>query len=98
MIAVLDGEVRISVPSADGKEVVLAIVHAGEVFGEIAMLDGKPRSADAKALTACNLAVLDRRDVLAVLERNRAPGSVLSRCCALGFVARTSTWSSWRCW
>jgi len=70
MIAVLDGEVRISVPSAEGKEVMLAIVHAGEVFGEIAMLDGKPRSADAKALTACNLAVLDRRDVLAVLERN----------------------------
>jgi CRP/FNR family cyclic AMP-dependent transcriptional regulator len=70
MIAVLDGEVGISVPSAEGKEVMLAIVHAGEVFGEIAMLDGKPRSADAKALTACNLAVLDRRDVLAVLERN----------------------------
>jgi CRP-like cAMP-binding protein len=70
MIAVLEGEVRISVPSAEGKEVLLAIVHAGEVFGEIAMLDGKPRSADAKALTACTLAVLDRRDVLAVLERN----------------------------
>src|SRR5271165_4521293 len=70
MIAVLSGDVRISMPSADGKEVVLAIVHAGDVFGEIAMLDGKPRSADAKALTACNLAVLNRRDVLAVLERN----------------------------
>jgi CRP/FNR family transcriptional regulator, cyclic AMP receptor protein len=70
MIAVLSGDVRISMPSADGKEVVLAIVHAGDVFGEIAMLDGKPRSADARALTACSLAVLDRRDVLAVLERN----------------------------
>ena len=34
------------------------------------MLDGKPRSADASALTACNLAVLDRRDVLAALQRN----------------------------
>src|SRR5215831_8177902 len=70
MIAVLEGEVRISVPSAEGKEVVLAIVHAGEVFGEIAMLDGKPRSADAKALTPCSLAVLDRRDVFSVLARN----------------------------
>ena len=77
MIAVLEGEVRISVPSAEGKEIVLAIVHAGEVFGEIAMLDGKPRSADAKALTACNLAVLDRRDVLAVLERNPTAWLVL---------------------
>ena len=70
MIAILEGEVRISIPSADGKEVVLAIVYAGEVFGEIAMLDGKPRSADATALTACTLAVLDRHDVLAVLDRN----------------------------
>ena len=47
MIAILEGEVRISIPSVDGKEVVLAIVYAGEVFGEIAMLDGKSRSADA---------------------------------------------------
>ncbi|HEY1361657.1 MAG TPA: Crp/Fnr family transcriptional regulator [Xanthobacteraceae bacterium] len=70
MIAVLSGAVKISMPSADGKEIVLAILHAGEVFGEIAMLDGKPRSADATALTACNLAVLDRRDVLAALQRN----------------------------
>jgi CRP/FNR family transcriptional regulator, cyclic AMP receptor protein len=70
MFAVLSGEVRISMPSAGGKEVVLAIVHAGEVFGEIAMLDGRPRSADATALTACNLAVLDRRDVLTALDHN----------------------------
>jgi CRP-like cAMP-binding protein len=68
MLAVLHGEVRISMSTAEGK--VFALVHAGEVFGEIAMLDGKPRSADAKALTPCSLAVLDRRDVLAVLARN----------------------------
>ena len=75
MIAILEGEVRISIPSVDGKELILAIVYAGEVFGEIAMLDGKPRSADATALTACTLAVLDRRDVLAALDRN--PGAWL---------------------
>ena len=75
MIAILKGEVRISIPSVDGKELMLAIVYAGEVFGEIAMLDGKPRSADATALTACTLAVLDRRDLLAALDRN--PGAWL---------------------
>lgn len=72
MMAILKGNVKISVSSADGKEIMLAIIHAGEVFGEIAMLDGKPRSADAKALTACDLAVVDRRDILAALERNPA--------------------------
>lgn len=70
MLAVLSGQIKISMTSSEGKEIVLAILHPGEVFGEIAMLDGKPRSADAKALTDCSLAVLDRRDVLATLEAN----------------------------
>jgi CRP-like cAMP-binding protein len=72
MMAVLSGDVKISVSSADGKEVVLAVLHSGDVFGEIAMLDGKQRSADANALTACNLASLHRRDVLAALDKNPA--------------------------
>ena len=70
MLAVLHGEVRISMSTAEGKELVFALVHAGEVFGEIAMLDGKPRSADATALTACTLAVSDRCNVLAAFGRN----------------------------
>jgi CRP/FNR family transcriptional regulator, cyclic AMP receptor protein len=48
---------------------VLAIFQPGEVFGEIALLDGKERTADARALTACDLAILERRDVFAFLER-----------------------------
>lgn len=71
MMAVLSGNVKISVSSPDGRELLLAILHPGEVFGEIALLDGKERSADARAMTVCELAVLDRRDVLAVLDSNR---------------------------
>jgi CRP-like cAMP-binding protein len=70
LMAVLSGSVRISVPSADGKEIVLAIVQAREVFGEIALLDGKERTADARALTPCTLAVLERREVLSFLDRH----------------------------
>lgn len=70
MMAILEGSVRISVPSPEGKEVVLAILHAGEVFGEIALLDGKGRTADARAMNRCNIAVLDRRDVLAFFQRH----------------------------
>lgn len=69
MMAVLNGNVRISVPSPEGKEIVVAIMHPGDVFGEIALLDGKSRSADAKAMSACSLAILERRDVLAFLDR-----------------------------
>jgi CRP-like cAMP-binding protein len=68
VLAVLSGTVRISAPSKDGKEVVLNTICAGEVFGEIAVLDGGPRSADATAETSCELLVLERRDILAFLE------------------------------
>jgi CRP/FNR family cyclic AMP-dependent transcriptional regulator len=70
MMAVLSGTVRISVPSNEGKELLLAIIHPGEVFGELAVLDGKDRSADAFAEGACTLAILDRRDILSFFERN----------------------------
>src|SRR6266480_267803 len=70
MMAVLNGSVRISIPSREGREIVLAMVQPGEGFGEIALLDGKERTADAHAVTACALAVLERRDVLEFLERH----------------------------
>ncbi len=65
MLAVLNGSIRISVPSSNGKEVVLAILGPGEICGEIALLDGKERTADARAATDCTVVVLERRDVLA---------------------------------
>jgi CRP/FNR family transcriptional regulator, cyclic AMP receptor protein len=70
LMAVLSGNVRISVPSAEGKEIVLAILRPGEVVGEIAVLDGQGRTADARALTDCTLALLYRRDVLSFFERH----------------------------
>jgi CRP/FNR family transcriptional regulator, cyclic AMP receptor protein len=69
MMAVLSGSVRISMPSPDGKEIVLAILQPREVFGEIALLDGKERTADARSMSACSLAILDRREVLSFLDR-----------------------------
>src|SRR6478672_6378500 len=49
MIGVLQGSVKIVSLSPTGKEVVLNVIHAGEVFGEIAVIDGKERSAGASA-------------------------------------------------
>jgi CRP/FNR family transcriptional regulator, cyclic AMP receptor protein len=72
MMAVLTGTVRISMPTVKGKEVILGDLHPGELFGEIAMLDGKPRSANAIALTKCELLVLERRNVLPFLEKHPA--------------------------
>jgi CRP/FNR family transcriptional regulator, cyclic AMP receptor protein len=69
MMAVLRGTVRISVASADGQALVLAILLPGELFGEIALLDGKDRTADATAVTECSLATLDRSEILSFLQR-----------------------------
>jgi CRP/FNR family transcriptional regulator, cyclic AMP receptor protein len=69
MMAIVVGTVRISLPTAKGREIILADLPAGELFGEIAMLDGKSRSANATALTKCELLVLERRDVLPILEK-----------------------------
>lgn len=72
MMAILTGTVQISAPSPDGKEIILGLMQPGEFFGELALLDGRERSADAKAMTDCTLAILNRRDVLQFLERNPA--------------------------
>lgn len=70
MMAVLDGTVRISVTSPGGKQIALTIMQAGDFFGEIALLDGKERTADATAMTACSVAVLYRRDILSFLDQH----------------------------
>src|SRR5450759_5523560 len=44
LMAVLAGRIRISNVSAEGKEVTLNMIGPGEIFGEIALLDGKPRT------------------------------------------------------
>jgi len=72
MMAVLSGTIRISVPAPDGRELLLAVLQPGEVFGELAVLDGKDRSADAVADSDCTLAILDRQHVLSFLDQHPA--------------------------
>jgi CRP/FNR family transcriptional regulator, cyclic AMP receptor protein len=72
MMAVVVGTVRISRLASRGKEIILADFGSGELFGEIALLDGKPRSAIVVALTNCELMFLERRNVIPFLESNPA--------------------------
>ena len=77
MMAVLRGAVKISSPSIAGKEIVLNIIAAGEIFGEIALLDGEERTADATAMSDCELLVIDRRDFMPLLEDNPEVSAML---------------------
>ncbi|AWN43107.1 Crp/Fnr family transcriptional regulator [Methylobacterium durans] len=63
------GEVRIETGTASGKRIVLNTLGSGDVFGEIALLDGRPRTADAVAVEPTDLFVLRRADLLAYLGR-----------------------------
>lgn len=88
MMAVLTGQVVISVLSVEGKQVVLNIIKEGEVVGEIALLDGKERSADMTASTNCELLVIERRSFLPLLERPALTRELLRVLCEK--VRRTS--------
>ncbi len=58
------GEVKIVLGSAEGKEVVLSLLGPGDFFGDLALLDGEPRSADAVAMETSELLILQRQDFL----------------------------------
>ena len=69
-MAVCSGTIRITFPSTTGKEIILTDLAAGEVFGEISVLDGSPRSANAISHTQSELLILERRDLVPFLESN----------------------------
>jgi CRP-like cAMP-binding protein len=64
LFAVMSGTVKISNSSADGRSAILNLIGAGEIFGEMSVLDGQARSADATANTNCEIFAIDRREFL----------------------------------
>jgi hypothetical protein len=70
MFVVLSGRLKISVTNREGREIVLGVVGTGQIVGEIAMLDGRGRSANATTLTPCELLLLHRKDFMPFLEQN----------------------------
>ena len=67
LCAIGAGTVKISFPSVDGKA-VFNVLGEGAIVGEITLLDGKPRTADATAVTDCELFVIERRDFLPLMR------------------------------
>lgn len=68
LFAVWRGRVQVTNTSNDGKSVFLNQIEEGEIFGEIALLDGRPRTADAAASADCNLMIIERRDFVPLLH------------------------------
>jgi CRP/FNR family cyclic AMP-dependent transcriptional regulator len=70
LLGVLGGQVRIYVMSSEGRELIMNVIMPGELFGEISLIDGKPRSASAVAIGDTDLLHIKRQDFMALLRNN----------------------------
>jgi len=70
LMTLVRGRVKITTRLANGRQAVLNVAKPGELFGEIALIDGGPRTADAVVVEDATVLVLDRRDFLPFLEHN----------------------------
>lgn len=70
MYLIEKGRVRISLKDTDGHDATLAEMNDGDFFGEMSLLDGHARSADATASVNCRLAVLSRADFRSFLRKD----------------------------
>ena len=72
LYAVRRGQVRIGTGNTSGRRLTLNLLGPGDVFGEVALLDGRPRTADAVAVEATELYTVRRRDFLDLLVKKPA--------------------------
>jgi len=66
---ILSGMVHVAVITSEGKSAILATLKPGDFFGEMAMLDGEPRSASVIASEKCSLLIMYRKMFLDILQR-----------------------------
>jgi CRP/FNR family transcriptional regulator, cyclic AMP receptor protein len=89
LFAVASGTVKISVSSADGRSAMLNLIGEGEIFGEIALLDGLARTTDAIANSSCEILVIDRRDFMPFVRTQPSLAMKL-----IGLLCTRLRWSS----
>ena len=70
VFVVQTGTIKITRVNDEGKEVILALLGPGEIFGELAILDGEARSANALAQEDCQLWAINKEDFLEMLKSN----------------------------
>ena len=86
MYVVKSGSIELSVKDNAGQKIVLHIAEPGELFGELSMLDSKPRTATAIALHDTELLELDRDDLILLFKKQ--PEAALHMMAAMGEMTR----------
>ena len=86
---VKSGKVKITTLSPEGEELILALLADGEFFGELSLLDGRPRSASAVAMEETRALMLHRDDLLSIIAKR--PELISNIMIALGDLVRHAT-------
>jgi CRP/FNR family transcriptional regulator, cyclic AMP receptor protein len=86
LFLVRSGDVELYIKDTAGQKIALAIAGAGEVFGELALLDRGPRTATALAITDSELLELDREDLLLLFQKS--PTAALRLLAAMSHMTR----------
>jgi CRP/FNR family transcriptional regulator, cyclic AMP receptor protein len=86
LYVVKSGEIELYIKDTAGQKILLAIASAGEVFGELALLDRGPRTATALALDDTELLELDRDDLLLLFQKS--PSAALRLLAAMSHMTR----------
>ena len=69
LYVIVRGQVKVSIISEDGREVILSMLGIGDFFGEMSLLDGKPRSATVISVEETEVVCLRRGDFVRLLDR-----------------------------
>ncbi|MDQ3003313.1 MAG: Crp/Fnr family transcriptional regulator [Fibrobacterota bacterium] len=69
LFIIAKGEVKVVLTAEDGREAILASLKEGDFFGEMALLDGEPRSATVRAVEESRLLTIRREDFLLAMKK-----------------------------
>jgi CRP/FNR family transcriptional regulator len=67
---IISGKMKIALPSAEGENVLVALLSTGDFFGELSLFDGEPRSATSIAAEPTDILTLDQGDLFEYLMAN----------------------------
>lgn len=70
MYLLIEGKVNVMVNNLKGKEMILATLHQGDIFGELSIIDDDPRSANIVAAEKCELIVISKPDFYELLNQS----------------------------
>lgn len=88
LVLILQGDVLVENESAGDSSLVVTVLGAGHLVGELGVLDGKPRSATCTAVTEVDVAVLDQEDLERIMRDDPAAGVDLLRAMVVQIAAR----------